>query len=73
MSKIKQSKADAITQLMYEASKGNYATQTSVDRCIRACKTLGLTQNETIEILDWLDICDKTGKAYKSDIKIKLW
>lgn len=70
--KIKQSKADAVTQLMYEARKEKKISQTAVDRCVRACKFLGLNEVETIEVLGWLDICDKQGAPWQQDITIKI-
>ena len=64
-------KADALRDLMHAARNARDASQAEANRIIRACKLLGLSRSEVIEVLGWLDYCNTDGEPYRQ-IKLNL-
>lgn len=65
------SNVNAILSLMFEA-RSSRMSDTAAKRILRACKSLGLTAEETISVFSSLDYCDMDGKPFNARFK-RIW
>lgn len=66
-------RTDAIAIIVDDARKNHRLSTASAKRVVRACKTLGLDDAEIVNVMAFLDYCDReTGTPYHPGIK-RVW
>lgn len=67
-------KIDALIEIMRDA-RSERASTASAKRIVKAAKTLGLDDKETLVLMNWLEYCDSSGEPYgHTGIKIqRVW
>lgn len=63
-------RTDAVQQLIAEGRRERRGySNAAVQRIVKACRTLRLTDGELIPVLTYLDITDEYGRPYSSLVR----